>query len=703
MDFSHYGLAAGLLPAIRNLRSTAIVHDTMLSHAVLLGENVCARLEVGEGREEIYLLPALDWILRAGPDENRRALVIATDAESASRAAAVARALGSLPGISLRILEEGEASPGAPEAEDSRYADGIARPETIGLIAESLVFGTLPAALAAVGSGRLSPGEFGFLVVDGLDAIAEKDGDRMESLRTGFLPPWELRAVFVCSRVTGKARKLVRDLAENVSEISIDEKFLRMRGIESETYHIDAGAKTAFILGLAARGAPESAIVFCNLADTAAELSRRLLANGLDATLMNGSHPAPRRRGPDGKAPGRGTSFFVACDDAAPRAGARLFPLVVNYDIPLDPELYGKRLAMLDPAKAGSKVVNLACERYVYGLSAIESLVGFPLNAVEVPAAMLSRPDASSSAPSNRGLPRSGEQRNDRRQRSDQGAEAAPRIMLSVDEAAGRMTAQTMRAESSLSGQAGNESARAASTRAAPSRAATSREAPEGKTARPEKGNRTARSESRPQTARPEAASRPEVASRPKAAEDRAEQKPKAAQARPADKSARPGRQARQTLPSERKKSVAGQAPRVPAQFRPGPVVDPYSLSMEERLQSYRERYIEHSSGEPARTPPSPSGNGRSGTVSGEGKRGGGRAAVPPPTRREPPSEPSSRALPELSSRALPEMPSPEPARESAREALSGEKPERNPAEQGGGAKLFGKIVNLFKKNQNIH
>jgi ATP-dependent RNA helicase RhlB len=589
----------------------------MLSHAVLRGENVCARLEVGEGREEIYILPALNWILRAGAEGKSRALVIVADADAAARAAAAVRVLGSPAGISFGIASESGAS---------------------GPIAESLVLGDLGALLSAIEAGRLSSGDFGFLVVDGLDSIAEKDRDRMEALRSGLLPPWELRSVLVCSRVTGKARMLVRDLAENVSEISIDEKFIRMRGIASETYHIDGGAKIRFILGLAGRAGPESVIVFCNLADTAADLARRLATNGLDARLVNGAPPAARRGGGEGRVPGRGASYWVACDDRLPSLGAKLFPLIVNFDIPLDPELYGKRLAALDPGQPGSKVVNLACERYVYGLSAIESLVGFSLEAREVPASMLGRVDVSGRAAETRPVLRPGESKGERRQRSDSGAEAAPRIMLSVDEAAGRMTAQTMRAENG----------------AGPARAA-----------------------------------------------ERVEQKPRAVQAKQLEKPARPGRQARQTLPPERKKMPLPQAPRLPSPPRSGTVVDPYSLSMEERLEGYRERYIGNKARIPLRSSPGAPRTPPAGGPVSERKQVPRVALSPSPAVEASPLSPRPEvAVPEARNstenssrpRLIPAQEAPGP----------GERTGRSAAGQGGGAGLFGKIAGLFKKNKNM-
>ncbi len=592
MDFSLYGLAAGLMPAVGRLRSAPALHDSMLSHAVLNRENVCARLDIGVGREEIFILPALDWILSATPERKGRVLLLTPDADSAVKAGVVAKTLGTPLGVSVRTLS-GDEVPGGSE------------------FPESLVAGTLSAVLAAFEGGGLSPRDFGFLVVDGLDAIAEQAGNRMEALRALLPPSWEMRAILVCSRFTGKARKLARDLAENLSEISIDETFLRMRSIRSETYHIDSDAKLRFLLGLAEREKPEFCIVFCNLRDTAADLTRRLSANGLNAKPLPANLPPFRHRSAEaGAAPPRG-SFFVASDEGAGKPAQGRFSLVVNFDIPLEPELYGKRLAWLDPHYPGSKVVNLACERYVYGLPAIEGLVGFSLNAVEAPKAMLDHADVSAVAADSRPVQGRDMNREGRRPRKDRGAEAAPLIMMSVDEAAGRMTAQKMREEGGI------------------------RPAQVADAAGRRQGGASGKS--------PDKATHSGRQTRPRSLPDR--KKAGSEQTRRAD---RPVGKSRAASQGTSDTGMTGRA------------ADPYSLSMEERLRSYREKY-------------------------GEGRGGGGDRGRSPQAAVSRPSSPSG-VLPEA--RLDDRIP---------------DKNDRIDEAHASGNGLLGKIANLFRKNSNLH
>jgi ATP-dependent RNA helicase RhlB len=53
--------------------------------------------------------------------------------------------------------------------------------------------------------------------------------------------------------------------------------------------------------------------------------------------------------------------------------------LVVNYDLPADPEAYVHRIGRTARVGKKGKAITLVCERYVYGLEAIESLINIKI------------------------------------------------------------------------------------------------------------------------------------------------------------------------------------------------------------------------------------------------------------------------------------------------------------------------------------
>ena len=376
MNFQELGIDERLLEGAPALRDQAPFHEKMLAHA-LKGENVCARITMARGREAVFLLPALQWLAAsAGPAA--RILCILPDDAQAGKLAQEASRLGS--GIGLRACVASLPSPAeGPVLEGDPSAPFLA--------------GSVGAILASQGLINLK--DFGFLLVDGGEAIAELPSESLHHLQAALRPAWERKTIVVCGKVSVKAKNLAWDLSDNPVEIHIEGEAAVAQSVSHETWHIASEAKLSFLLGLIARLQPKRLCVFCNLKPAAEELALRLRFNGVEADYILGSL-APGRKAEIVAAleeePG---SVLVLTDDGALGLVAGRFPLVVNYDLPLDPEYYVRRLEMLDRASTPGLVVNLACDRYVYGIPAIEQYTDSSLDARTVPEELLRAEDKS--------------------------------------------------------------------------------------------------------------------------------------------------------------------------------------------------------------------------------------------------------------------------------------------------------------------
>jgi len=373
MDFQKFGIDARLAEAAEGLPIDFFFYEKMLSHAVENRENICAKLNLDEGREEVLLLPALQWVLSG---EFRRVLVVVPDSDGGDRCAAAIGRLGSGAGIGLcRVFGE---------------ADGQVRIE--GDPAAEVLIGALEELLA---SSELNLRDYGFLVVDGADRLAELSPDAIHKFIVALLPSWERRTLLACAKISVKAKNLAWDLADNPVEISIDGEIAKAQSVAKETWNLPGEAKLKFLLGLLARDKPARACVFCNLKDTAEEVSRRLGANGIRSDYILGALAADRKLAVLEKVKSGESLCLVLTDQGAEGLEGGVFPLVVNYDIPLEPEFFVKRIEMLDRAVSGAKVVNLACDRYIYGLPAVESYIDASLNALPADESMFNAEDKS--------------------------------------------------------------------------------------------------------------------------------------------------------------------------------------------------------------------------------------------------------------------------------------------------------------------
>jgi ATP-dependent RNA helicase RhlB len=386
MDFQQFGIDERLLSGVPSLRAQALFHEKMLTHALKQGENVYARLSVSSGREAIYLLPALQWLASGQGSGAGRILCLVPDAEAARKSAAAALSIGSGIGLEACIVSlEGEGA-GQP-------APAVVAPVLEGNPRASFVTGSLEALLAA--RDLIGLGDFGYLLVDGAERIAELPSERIRHFSSALRPSCDRRAIVVCGRNSVKAKNLAWDLSENPVEFHVEEEAAKAQSVSQESWHIASDRKLRFLLGLLARRRPSRTCVFCNLKSGAEELALRLRYNGVEADYILGSLPADRKAAILADLEAEEGSVLVLTDEGAAGLKSGSFPLVVNYDIPLDPELYVKRLEMLDRASASSGIVNLACDRYVYGLPAVEQYIDASLDAKPVDESLLRAEDKS--------------------------------------------------------------------------------------------------------------------------------------------------------------------------------------------------------------------------------------------------------------------------------------------------------------------
>ena len=410
MDFRKFGIDERLLRGADALRDRALFHEKMLVLAVEKGENVCARLELSEGREAVYLLPAIDWLAKVSEGEARRVLFVGPDRSMCETVALKARTIGAGLGLDVCVVTP---------AEESEGIGGAAAPVLEGNLGASFVAGTPDALLSASETDLIHLRDFAYLVVDGGERLAELPDELIHRFSAALRLSGERKTIFVCAKLSPKAKSLAWDLADNPVDLHIEEEVAKGQSVQSETWQVPAESKVRFVLGLAARTGSEPICVFCNLKSGAEELALRLRHNGVAVDYILGGLPEERKaailRSVVGgeRSPGPSNRVLVLTDEGTIGLARGTFRLLVNFDIPLEPDLYVKRLEMLDRFFPEAKVINLACERYLVGLSAVERYIGASLEAKPVADTLIQTEDLSAGFAferpnSDRGGPRRG-------------------------------------------------------------------------------------------------------------------------------------------------------------------------------------------------------------------------------------------------------------------------------------------------------
>ncbi len=383
MNLIDLGLQEGLLHALEAREPDAAYPflEKIVQAVNRRRENVSAQVRIGTGRELLYLAPLLQWLLAEDPEG--RGLVVVPSDQDVAAAADGAAALTKDLGITAHILGRD------PDTEDS-----TAR----------LAVGSVEALSSRQEAGSLDLGGFGFVVVDGLSRFIEPPfSGALRRIGARLRPPRERRTILFSERLGLKEQTLALELADAPEELYLEEEAEKTKHLPQTTWYVAAENKIRLLLGVLGSEPRGPVAVLCNLPETAQDLVRRLGANGKrgEAVLEN---PAPSRKEAILARARSGELEAVVLTDESLRGLPRgAFRQVINYDIPLEGEPYLERIRLLDASAPGARILNFACDRYVYGIPAVEQFMGISLGAVQADDSLLAPADRSSAAAPGRG------------------------------------------------------------------------------------------------------------------------------------------------------------------------------------------------------------------------------------------------------------------------------------------------------------
>lgn len=288
----------------------------------------------------------------------------------------------------------------------------------------SLILGSLGALETRHDEGSLRLDAFALLALPELDEFLKRGlAAALRGLGPKLRSRWERRTLAMSRRFGVKERNLVLDIADAPRELLIEEKDERAKALPQSTWFVPHEDKARLAMGLAAADPARPIAVYCNLRSNAEEAAGRLKANGLRVEYIVGNLP---RKAEILKAVRAGEyDALVLTDEGAEGLDPGWAARLINWDLPLEGELYGSRLLCLDYGAPGARSYNLACDRYVYGIPAVEAYLGYPLDAAQPPEEAFAAEDKSAGMsferrdrPERGGRHERGE-RPDRRERGD--------------------------------------------------------------------------------------------------------------------------------------------------------------------------------------------------------------------------------------------------------------------------------------------
>ncbi|WP_428242692.1 ATP-dependent RNA helicase DbpA [Gynuella sp.] len=149
--------------------------------------------------------------------------------------------------------------------------------------------------------------------------------------------------------------------------------------IAQHFYPIDARAQGyQLIERLLATHTPESTVIFCATKQECQELADQLADDGYYALAIHGDMQQRERDQVLLRFSNRSCSLLIATDVAARGLDFKALDLVINYELPRDPEVYIHRMGRTGRAGEQGLTISLVTERDMHRLERIEQLIRQP-------------------------------------------------------------------------------------------------------------------------------------------------------------------------------------------------------------------------------------------------------------------------------------------------------------------------------------
>jgi ATP-dependent RNA helicase RhlE len=360
MPFSSLGLVPELVRALEEeqYETPTPIQKKAIPFA-LAGHDVVGSAQTGTGKTAAFLLPILQR-LREGRQGVLRALVLVPTRELAEQVVERARAYGRHTPVRSAAIYGGVAM----DPQIRALREGV-----------EILIATPGRLLDHMGRGRVDFSTLEVLVLD--------EADRM--LDMGFAPdvhrilaklPDERQTFFFSATISAEVEGLARRALREYTHVSAAPKIAAADGVEQFLIAVDRPHKRHVLAHMLTEMPGGRTLVFTRTRRGADALSRSLHRDGINALPIHGDlTQAARTDALERFRQGR-VKVLVATDVAARGIDVDDIVMVVNFDVPMDPEIYIHRVGRTARAGAQGVAVTLMAPDEWMLMWSVEKLLG---------------------------------------------------------------------------------------------------------------------------------------------------------------------------------------------------------------------------------------------------------------------------------------------------------------------------------------
>jgi len=330
-----------------------------------LGRDIIVRSQTGTGKTAAFLISILNNFQNDSLPYNKLAVILAPTRELAIQIEKEAKEIAKY--FSYRIVSVYGGVGYVQQEED--IAKGV-----------DILVATPGRLIDYLNSQKISIANAGYVVIDEADRLFDMGFSKDVDYIISNTPPTGQRQTMLYSAtITDKVKELAWKHIHNPVELDLSPENLIVSNVQHEIIHLSRSEKFRVLLGILKNIAPPTAMIFTNTKAGTLEVHKRLTENGITCDYITGDLPQKKRIKiitdlKEGK-----TKYLIATDVAARGIHVEDLEMVINYDLPEDPENYVHRIGRT--ARAGNKgrALTLVCERFVYNLEKLEAYLGFKL------------------------------------------------------------------------------------------------------------------------------------------------------------------------------------------------------------------------------------------------------------------------------------------------------------------------------------
>jgi len=362
MKFDELTLDASILAGVADagFEECTEVQARAIPHLVE-GKDVMVQSQTGTGKTAAFLLPSFQLLLTNPDYADAKVLIVAPTRE-----------------LAVQIKEESDMLAEKLPLKAEVFHGGVGYGAQEKALAEGcqIMVGTPGRILDLSQTGKLPLKDVKIMVIDEADRLFDMGfyPDIRRMMRR-MRPREERLNMLFSATLSTRVRNIAWEYMNEPVEIEVAPEHITVEKVRQTMYHVSSEEKMSVMLGMLKKKNPKSAIVFTNTKRAAEEVAKRLEINGYPADFIIGDLPQRKRLAIIRKLKAGETEYLVATDVAARGLHVDNLEMVINYDLPEDPEAYVHRIGRTARAGESGEAIAFACQRYVFGLEAIETLI----------------------------------------------------------------------------------------------------------------------------------------------------------------------------------------------------------------------------------------------------------------------------------------------------------------------------------------